>query len=34
MTMGDLNGYNSGSHEISLQYDFIYKVKTVSHRFF
>ncbi len=34
MTLGDLNGYNSGSHEISLQYDFIYKVKTVSHRFF
>lgn len=31
---GDLNGYNSGSHEISLQYDLVYKVKTVGPRFF
>lgn len=34
MTMGDLSGYNKGSHEISIQYDFVYKVKTVSRRFF
>jgi len=31
---GDLNGYNTGSHEISLQYDLVYKVKTVGPRFF
>lgn len=33
-TTGDLNGYNNGSHEISLQYDFIYKVKVVGPKFF
>lgn len=31
---GDLNGFNSGSHEITLQYDFVYKVKTIGPRFF
>lgn len=34
MSMGDLKSYNSGSHEISLQYDFLYHVKTVGHRFY
>lgn len=34
LSMGDVQSYNSGSHEISLQYDFVYKVKTISHRFF
>lgn len=31
---GDLNGYSTGSHEISIQYDLVYKVKTVGPRFF
>ena len=34
LSMGNLSGYNKGSHEISLQYDLVYKVKTVSPRFF
>ncbi len=34
ITTGDLSGYNKGSHEISVQYDLVYKVKTVSRRFF
>lgn len=34
MSLGDLKSYNSGSHEISFQYDFVYKVRTVSHRFY
>ncbi len=34
MSLGDIKSYNSGSHEVSLQYDFVYRVKTVSHRFF
>lgn len=33
-TIGDLNGYNSGSHEISLQYDFVYKVKATGPKFY
>jgi len=32
--MGDLNTLNSGSHELSLQYDFGYKINTVNPRFF
>lgn len=32
--IGDLNGYQKGSHEISIQYDFVYKVKTVGPKFF
>lgn len=34
MSLGDLKSYNSGSHEISLQYDFVYKIKAISHRFY
>ncbi len=34
MSMGDLSGYNKGSHEISIQYDLVYKFKTVSPKFF
>lgn len=34
LTTGDLSGYSRGSHEISLQYDFVYRVKTVNPRFF
>ena len=34
MSLGDVKSYNRGSHEISLQYDFVYRVKTVSHRFY
>lgn len=33
-TIGDLNGYNSGSHEISLQYDLVYKVKATGPKFY
>lgn len=33
-SIGDMKGYNFGSHEISIQYDFVYKVKTVSPKFF
>lgn len=31
---GDLSNLNSGSHELSLQYDFGYKINTVNPRFF
>lgn len=34
LSTGDIQSYNNGSHEISLQYDFVYRVKTISHRFF
>jgi len=34
LTTGDLSGYSSGSHEISLQYDFVYIVKAVAPKFF
>lgn len=34
LSTGDIQSYNNGSHEVSLQYDFVYRVKTVSHRFF
>lgn len=34
LTTGDLTGYSNGSHEISLQYDFVYRVKAVNPRFF
>ncbi|MCQ2229431.1 MAG: PorP/SprF family type IX secretion system membrane protein [Bacteroidales bacterium] len=34
LTTGDLTGYSSGSHEISLQYDFVYRVKAVNPKFF
>lgn len=34
ISTGDIQSYNNGSHEVSLQYDFVYRVKTVSHRFF
>ena len=34
MSIGDLNGQHYGSHEISIQYDFVYRVKTVSPKFF
>ncbi|MCQ2203991.1 MAG: PorP/SprF family type IX secretion system membrane protein [Bacteroidales bacterium] len=34
VTTGDLSGYSRGSHEISIQYDLVYKVKTVNPRFF
>ncbi len=34
LTLGDLQSYSSGNHEISIQYDFIYKVRTVGHRFY
>lgn len=33
-TTGDFSGYNSGSHEISISYDFVYRVKNVGPRFF
>ncbi len=32
--IGDLKGYSSGSHEISLQYDFAYKTKNVGPKFY
>ncbi|WP_083984978.1 type IX secretion system membrane protein PorP/SprF [Geofilum rubicundum] len=31
---GDLSSLNSGSHEISLQFDFGYKINTANPRFF
>jgi len=31
---GDINTYNSGSHEIAIQYDFGFKVKTPNPKFF
>ncbi len=31
---GDLSKYNNGSHEISIQYDLVYRVKTVAPRFY
>lgn len=34
MDMGPLKSYSGGSHEISLQYDFIYKIKAVGPRFY
>ena len=34
LSVGDLNGYGSGSHEITLQYDFVYRVKAVGPRFY
>lgn len=34
LSIGDLNGVHYGSHEISIQYDFVYRVKTVSPKFF
>ena len=34
MTTGDLKGFNNGSHEISIQYDFVYRTKNVGPRFF
>ncbi len=34
LSMGDLRSYDAGSHEISIQYDFVYRVKTVGHRFY
>lgn len=33
-TTGDLSGYNSGTHEISIQYDFVYRMKLLAPRFF
>lgn len=33
-TVGDLNGYNSGSHEISLQFDLVYKLKKIGPKFY
>ncbi len=33
-TLSELSKYNSGTHEISLQYDFFYKVVTTNPRFF
>lgn len=32
--LGPVKSYSAGSHEISLQYDFVYRVRTVSHRFY
>lgn len=34
MSLGPLNGYESGSHEITLQYDLVYKIKAVGPRFY
>lgn len=34
MTIGDLSGYNSGTHEISVQFDLVNRVKTVGPRFY
>lgn len=34
MDMGPLKTYSGGSHELSLQYDFIYKIKAVGPRFY
>ena len=34
MNSGDISGYSSGHHELSLQYDFIYHVRTVGHKFY
>ncbi|MDO4461968.1 MAG: type IX secretion system membrane protein PorP/SprF [Bacteroidia bacterium] len=33
-TTGDFSGYNSGSHEISISFDFVYRVRNVGPRFF
>ena len=33
-TTGEISSYNSGTHEIAIQYDFGYKVKTPSPKFF
>lgn len=33
-TLGDIGSYNSGTHEVSIQYDFGYRVKTSSPKFF
>lgn len=34
MTTGDFSGFNTGSHEVSISYDFVYRVKNVGPRFF
>lgn len=34
MNSGDVQGYSTGNHELSLQYDFVYHVRTVGHRFY
>lgn len=34
MTTGDFSGYNTGSHEISISYDFVYRLKNIGPRFF
>ena len=34
LTTGDLSKYSNGTHEISIQYDLVYKIKTVGPRFF
>jgi type IX secretion system PorP/SprF family membrane protein len=34
ISTGDLKSYDAGSHELSIQYDFVYHVKTVGHRFY
>ncbi|MDY4175787.1 MAG: PorP/SprF family type IX secretion system membrane protein [Bacteroidales bacterium] len=34
MDLGPLKSYSGGSHELTLQYDFIYKVKAVGPRFY
>lgn len=32
--MGPVKSYNSGTHELSFQYDFVFQVKTVGHKFY
>lgn len=34
INMGPVKAYNSGSHELSFQYDFVFQVKTVGHKFY
>lgn len=34
LTTGDLSGHSNGTHEISVQYDLVYLIKTVGPRFF
>ena len=34
MDLGPLKSYSGGSHELTLQYDFIYKVRAVGPRFY